>query len=71
MDISFEVIIFYLLVIDSIGAVFVAWFGGKEWYNKHVGILARYFPATKGWTLYYLVLVLWVGTLLSRLGMLG
>jgi hypothetical protein len=64
-----EVIIFYLLVIDSVGANLVAWFGEK-WYTKHFRIFSRVFPAAKGWTMYYLILIMWVGFLLYRLGKL-
>jgi len=67
--VSVEVIIFYFLLLDSLGAVAVAWLG-HDWYAKHFRIFSRYFPATKGWTFYYLVLVLWIGSILYRAGML-
>lgn len=63
---SIEAIIFYLLFIDSVGAVLTA-FIGEEWYVKHFRLISRWFPATKGWTLYYIFLVLWIGCLLYRL----
>jgi len=62
-----ELIIFYLLLIDSIGANLIAWFGEK-WYTKHFHFFARLFPAIKGWAFYYLILVIWIGSLSSRLG---
>lgn len=66
MPFSIEIIIFYLLLIDSVGANLMAWFG-QNWYNKHFRILSRYFPASKGWCFSYLVLVLWAGSILYRL----
>lgn len=69
MTISFEAIIFLLLLIDSVGSVSIAFFG-EQWYTKHFSVTSRYFPAAKGWTVYYLVLVLWAGSLLYRAGML-
>ncbi|MCR4333604.1 MAG: hypothetical protein NUV60_01085 [Patescibacteria group bacterium] len=66
---SIEVIIFYLLVIDSVSANLLAIFG-KDWYAQHFRIFSRWFPPAEGWALYYLVLVLWVGSLLYRAGVL-
>lgn len=66
-----EAIIFYLLLIDALVANFFAFFGpGRGWYRAQFGLFARYFPMTKGWTLYYLILVLWAGSLLYRAGAL-
>ena len=65
---TFETIAFYIFLIDSLGANIVAWFGlGDKWYSKHCSAFARHFPVTRGWTTYYLLLVLWVGSLLYRL----
>lgn len=66
---SIEAIIFYLLVIDSVSANLVALFGQK-WYARHFRIFSRWFPPAEGWALYYLILVLWIGSLLLRLGLL-
>lgn len=66
---SIEEILFYLLVIDSVGANAVAWFDGK-WYTKHFKIFSRWFPVAKGWTAWYLVLVLWLGYAFYRLGII-
>ncbi len=60
-----EKIVFFLLLVDSIGANLVAWIG-EEWYTKHFRWLSRYFPPAEGWALYYLILVLWIGTLVFR-----
>lgn len=62
-----EVIIFYLLLIDAIFANVTAWMG-KRWYMETMGPFAGLFPMAKGWTFYYLVLVLWIGWLLMRAG---
>jgi hypothetical protein len=66
---SVEAIIFYILLIDALGANLVVHFGSK-WYVQHFRTLSRWFPPAEGWALYYLVLVLWVGSLLYRVGML-
>lgn len=64
---SIEAIIFYLLVIDSVSCNLIVVFG-PDWYAKHFRIFSRWFPPAEGWALYYLILVLWIGTLLLRLG---
>jgi hypothetical protein len=66
---SLEAIIFYLLLIDSVGCVLVVWFG-EQWYTMHFRLFARLFPPARGWAVYYFILVLWVGSLLYRSGML-
>lgn len=64
MELSLPAVIFYLLLIDSLGANLLAWSGdGKKWYKRNFRIFSRYFPATKGWATYYLILVLWIGVL--------
>lgn len=57
---TFLDIIFWLLLIDSLGAMWVAWFGQK-WYLHHLRIFVRYFPPAKGWAAYYFILVLFIG----------
>ncbi|MAG52611.1 MAG: hypothetical protein CMH62_01475 [Nanoarchaeota archaeon] len=69
MAISVEVIIFYLVLIDSIGSNLVVWFGEK-WYTKNFKIFSRYFPIAKGWSALYLILVLWIGSIFYRSGIL-
>ncbi len=61
---TFFVIIFWLLLIDSIGANISAWFGFDKWYQKFT-VLVRLFPLTKGWTTFYFILVLYTGFILS------
>jgi len=63
MNISIEIVAFFILLVDAIGANIVAW-SGKNWYKEHFRLLSRYFPATKGWTALYLALVLYIGYLI-------
>lgn len=62
-------IIFYLLLIDSVCANIIAWFE-KDWFVKHFRFVSKYFPMAKGWTLYYLILVLFIGCILYQNGTL-
>jgi hypothetical protein len=66
---SIEAIIYYLILLDSIGAVIIA-FCCANWYKKNYRGFWKHFPATKGWAIYYLILVLWVGFALKRLNVL-
>ena len=68
MNYSIEIIIFIVLLIDSIGANLMAWTSGRAWYQRHFRLMSRYFPIAKGWTTYYLILVLIMGAMLYRLG---
>lgn len=61
---SIETIIFYILLVDSIGANLVSWTGGRQWYQRNMRLMSRYFPATRGWTTYYLILVIFIGFIL-------
>lgn len=60
-----EIVLFWLIFADSLVANFLAWFG-QDWYIKHFQTFSRIFPATKGWAVYYLVLVLWIGSFIYR-----
>jgi len=71
MNLPIDTIAFYLLLIDSLIANLMVWVSGSEWYIKHFRLFSRYFPLTKGWALFYLALILWVGSILSRSGTLG
>lgn len=64
---SFEAIIFYVILIDSSVALLTSFYG-EAWYVKHFRAVSRLFPAAKGWTIYYFALVLWIGCLLYRTG---
>ncbi|MDH5442617.1 MAG: hypothetical protein OEX08_03410 [Candidatus Nomurabacteria bacterium] len=61
------IIIFIILLVDSIGANLTSWLGAK-WYTKHFRIMSRYFPASKGWSAWYLFLVLLIGWILMQVG---
>jgi len=66
---NIEAIIFYLLFIDAVSCNLLVMFGA-DWYAKNFRVFSRFFPPAEGWAIYYLVLVLWVGSLLYRGGML-
>ena len=70
MALSIEAIIFYFLVIDSVAGNLIVWFSPKllKWYTNTWKKFSREFPATKGWIAFYLILVLWIGYSLNRLG---
>ncbi|PIR87516.1 MAG: hypothetical protein COU11_00040 [Candidatus Harrisonbacteria bacterium CG10_big_fil_rev_8_21_14_0_10_49_15] len=55
------IIIFAVLLLDSLAANLIAYGSGQKWYSKNFRTLSRAFPITKGWTTYYLILVLWLG----------
>jgi len=60
------VIVFYLLLIDSIGANIVSWFGLEKWWKGNFRLFSRYFPVAKGWTILYLALVLFIGYIIHN-----
>ncbi|MEA3322839.1 MAG: hypothetical protein U9Q12_01315 [Patescibacteria group bacterium] len=64
---TFFVVMFWLLLFDSVGANIVSWFGLTKWYHNFT-VISRLFPATKGWTTYYFVLVLFIGFILKYFG---
>ncbi|MBT3835807.1 hypothetical protein HOD05_02890 [Candidatus Woesearchaeota archaeon] len=64
-----EAILYYLIALDMLSYNLMCWFGGK-WYNKKFSVLARYFPAKKGFGAYYLILILWLGYSLWRMNVL-
>jgi hypothetical protein len=66
---NIEAIVFYILLIDAISANLMVQLG-SEWYVRHFRTIYRWFPPAEGWALYYLALVLWVGSLLYRAGRL-
>lgn len=55
-------VIFYILLVDSIVANIIAWWG-RDWYVKHFKTFSRWLPLTRVWATWYLVLVLWIGYL--------
>ena len=66
--IGVEGIIWYLFLLDSLGANFTAWFLPKWWKKRK---WHKIIPMNKLWTALYLILILWVGSLLYRMGALG
>jgi hypothetical protein len=70
---NIEGIIWFLVLLDSIGANLAVWFfpGLARWYKRNYKWVYKYLPLTKGWAFAYLVLVLWVGSGLYRLGILS
>ena len=67
MEFTIEEILWYLVFIDSILVNLIVWLF-PNWYEKKFKNMSKYFPASKGWCLWYLVLVLWIGYALLRLG---
>ncbi len=63
---NIEAIIWYILLIDSLGANILAWCCAK-WYRKNYKGFYKHFPATKGWALWYLILIIYIGFALYRL----
>ena len=66
-----ELVVWIVLLIDSISCNLIAWSGHQGWYMRHFRVISRNFPATRGWTTYYLILVLWMGVMLYSSGVLG
>lgn len=66
---TIESLLYYLILVDAVSAVVAAWTGYGKKLNKRFSIFGKYFPITKGWTSYYLVLVIWLGYALTRLGL--
>lgn len=57
-----EQVIFWILLVDSIVANFIAYFG-RRWYVRHFRVISRMLPVTRAWAGYYLILVLFIGYL--------
>ena len=66
---TIQEVIFYLLLIDCLSANLFVWFDEK-WYYKHLRIFSRFVAPAKGWGVFYLALVLWIGWLLYTTGKL-
>ena len=66
MEINLESIIFYVLLLDAIGANLIAYGGGQSWWKQNLAPIARHIPLAKGWTTYYLILVLFIGYVLMK-----
>ena len=66
MELSLEKILWFLVFIDSISTNIIVWFF-PQWYEKKFNKMSKYFSATKGWSTWYLILVLWIGYALFRI----
>jgi len=65
--VNFEAIIFYLFLLESVSINIAAWFCAK-WFKKKFPVFSKHLPVTKAWAALYLILVLWIGYSLFRLG---
>ena len=64
-----EIVVFFVLLIDSLSCAALTWLGGARWYTKTFRTFSRLFPATKGWATYYLILVMWLGVVMYTAGL--
>jgi len=62
MSETFAIVVFYLLLLDSVIVNILAW-GYQGWYIKHFRTFSRWFPVARGWAGLYLALTLWIGFL--------
>lgn len=67
--VNFEALIWYILLLDSLVAAILSFFWAEGYRKKYKGFY-KHFPVTKGWCVAYLVLVLWTGSALDRLGVI-
>ena len=65
MEPTLETFLWSLILVDSIVSNLLAWFFPK-WYEKKFKTLSKLFPASKGWCVWYFVIVLWLGYALLR-----
>jgi hypothetical protein len=56
-------IIFWILLLDSLIALYISWCGKQEysWYWSKIEFFRKHMPLTKGWTAWYLILALFIG----------
>tara|TARA_Y100000034_G_C6839921_1_gene379873 strand:- start:221 stop:436 length:216 start_codon:yes stop_codon:yes gene_type:complete len=69
MAFNIEALVWYIILIDSLGCNILTWCCSKK-YTKKFKRFSKLFPATKGWAIWYLILVLWVGAALWRMEIL-
>tara|TARA_B100000508_G_scaffold92650_2_gene72331 strand:- start:3549 stop:3749 length:201 start_codon:yes stop_codon:yes gene_type:complete len=62
MEFDWMFILYTVLLVDSMVALFMSWFGQKWWIHA-IGPLSKHFPPAKGWAVLYFVLVLIIGYL--------
>lgn len=70
MDTNIETIVFVLLLVDALGANILAFSRGRGWWQRNAATIARYLPMSRGWTTYYLFLVVLYGIFLVKNGLL-
>lgn len=63
-------IVYTVFVLDALIANYLAWTGKQHWWQEHFAPIARHFPLARGWTLYYLILVLLAGIILWHDGLI-
>jgi len=64
-----EAIVWYLFLLDSVGANVAVWCCAGWFKKKFKGSwLMKHLPLKKGWAVVYLILVIWIGCALYRLG---
>lgn len=54
-EVTWVLVLYALLFVDSLGAFLIAWFG-NQWYSRHLGVAAHWFPPAKGWAVMYIIL---------------
>ncbi|MAL86664.1 MAG: hypothetical protein CMI23_09970 [Opitutae bacterium] len=69
MNINWEAILWYAVALDAIG-VCVLTFLYLNWYEENLPSIHKLFPLSKGWALAYLIIVLWLGSVLLRMEIL-
>ena len=67
MTLNLETTLWGLVLLDSIVYNGLAWTNGGNWYARTFPRMARQFPIARGFGLFYLVLVGWLGCVLYRL----
>ena len=67
--IPWEAVFWYLVAADCLYANVVAW-REQKCYKKYFPVMSKWFPVTKAFGVWYLIMVAWVGCALYRLGIL-
>jgi hypothetical protein len=69
MPIYAEGIIWYLILLDAVIYNILCWTQGK-WHDKATHWVSKYFPMKKVVGVWYLIMVLWLGSALLRMDIL-
>ena len=72
MQFTIETILYYAFLLDSIMANIIIWLLPNFYKNfkKKFPRFSKHLPITKLWALLYLILVIWIGYALYRLGII-